>query len=121
MRFAIAALAGVCGACSRTVDIQVIPYPWVARPPAAAPSCKAPVYRIGDPVPASCSDIGDVFVGDTGTTTDCDLDRMLDEVQAQTCAYGADAAQVFRVEEPSLFASSCYEVRAKFLRCPPAS
>lgn len=117
----LAGLLTTCGACSRTIEVQVIPYPWVAQLRPKSADCTVPIYREGDSVPKTCSDVGDVFVGDTGYTTGCGLDRMLDEVRVQTCLYGADAAQVMRMQEPSFFGSSCYEIRARFLKCPASS
>jgi hypothetical protein len=107
-----------CVSCSRTVEVQVIAYSWVhQRLPSRSADCNATVYREADQVPAGCSDVADVFVGDNGQSTDCGLDRMLDEVRAQACLYGADAAQVIRTEPPSVFGSTCYELRARFLKC----
>ena len=96
----------ICAGCSPGIEIQVIHYSWVDPLPARAADCKALVYRADDAIPATCSDVGDVFVGDNGATMDCGLKRMLEEVRAQTCAYGADAAQVIRLQEPSFFGSS---------------
>lgn len=117
----LSAVLVICASCSRTVEIQVIPYSWVDRLAARPADCKAPVYREGDTVPTTCSDVGDVFVGDNGSSTDCGLERMLDEVRAQTCVYGADAAQVIRVQEPKFTGSTCYEIRARFLKCVASS
>jgi hypothetical protein len=33
------------------------------------------------------------------------------------CSFGADAVQIVSHQTPSLFGSSCHQVRAQFLRC----
>jgi hypothetical protein len=104
--------------CSSALEIQIVRYPWVTFERRAG-ECHPKVFFSDEPQLA-CRAIGDVFVGDNGYSHDCEQERVLDEVKKQTCAYGADAARIVRVDHPGTKGSNCYQVRAAFLRCDDA-
>lgn len=106
-------LAG-CG--SPTMAVQVIRY--LDTPLAANRStCEVAALEQGQPLPEGCCELGDVFVGDTGWTDPCDRDRVLKEVRTQACKVGGDTVSLRPVPDKT---SSCFQVRARILRCAPA-
>ena len=111
------ALTIVASGCSTQLEIQIVGRPdW--QPRAVLPAdCALTVYEITEVPDRECTEIGDVFVGDTGSTTDCGLERVIDTVRSEACNYGADAAQIVAHHEPSFFGSTCHQVRARFLSC----
>ena len=120
-RLTAVVLVGVAAGCTRTLQIQVVSQPNRGTLAARAETCAARLYAQNEAVPASCTEVGDVFVGDTGWTVDCGAARVRDEIRRQACLFGADAVQVIREREPSFFESSCDQVRARFLACPHPS
>ena len=77
------------------------------------PNC----YEQIETPPAGCREVGDVFLGDSGYTTNCGQARAYDELLHQACLFGADAVQVVRAYQSSPLSSTCYQVRARFLVC----
>jgi len=118
-RAATLVLALVAIGCSSRMAIQTVsrpnPPPLVPR----SPSCSLPVYAHDAPIDASCVEVGDVYVGDTGWSIDCGLERVRALVQEQACRFGADAAQIVSHHEPSFFGSTCHQMRARLLACKP--
>jgi hypothetical protein len=107
-------MIGLSG-CS--LEIQTVSRPdWQNLRPRAR-DCHLVVYPIDQKLDPSCKEIGDVFVGDTGWTTDCEWNRVIDTVRSQACLFGADAAQLVHHHEPSFWGSTCHQVRARFLAC----
>lgn len=99
------------------MDIQVIRYP-EADQSAKRDVCPKIIEEGTLAMPEGCTDVGDVFVGDTGFSTNCERGRVLAEVSAAGCQLGADVAIVRKLNDPQ---SSCYQARARLLRCPPAA
>jgi hypothetical protein len=112
------AFATVLNGCSSpTMAVQVIRY--LQAPPAATRSgCAVETIDEGHPLASGCCELGDVFVGDTGWTDPCDRDRVLKEVRAQACTLGGDTVILRPVADD---ASSCFQVRARVLRCATAA
>lgn len=81
------------------------------------PDCSIPVHPPSKPLEPGCREVGDVFVGDTGWSTDCGRRRVAETIRVEGCRYGADAAQIVSHHEPSFFGSTCHQVRARFLAC----
>ena len=111
------ALASISVGCTRTLRIELIAQPDRGSATLRTETCDAPLYAESEPLAASCTEVGDLFVGDTGWTFDCGAERVRAEVRRQTCLFGADAAQIIREQEPSWTDSSCDQIRARFLRC----
>lgn len=110
-------LAVVAWGCSSKLEIQTIRRP---DAPALVPKyagCRIEVHPEGYRFEPGCREVGGVFVGDTAWSTDCGWDRVLDVVREEACAFGADAAQIVAHHEPSVFGSSCHQVRARFMVC----
>src|SRR5262249_28921557 len=106
---ALVALVAVF-ACTRRLQVHVIAQADRGTPAPRPDTCEARWYEATEPLAASCREIGDVFVGDTGWTFDCAAERVRAEVRRQACLFGADAVQVIHDEEPSLFGSSCEQI-----------
>jgi len=106
----------VCG-CSTALEVQTVGRPGWESPGPRDRNCPLVVHAIGEELDPGCREVGDVFVGDTGSSTDCGWDRMIDTVRMQGCFYGADAAQIVRHREPSFWESTCHQVRARLLSC----
>jgi len=111
---ALLVLLPLC-ACTPQMEVQVVRYPEADRAD-AEPSCPK-VIEDGARIPSGCIDVGDVYVGDTGFSTRCHRERVLSEVHSAGCQVRANLAVARRITDPI---SSCYQVRARLLRCPPA-
>jgi hypothetical protein len=98
------------------MDIQTISY--IESPPSVSGgSCDVKVFDKDADVASACCTIGDVFVGDTGWSTNCERDRVISEVKTAACSVGANAASVRELSDSE---SNCYQVRARLLHCPAA-
>ena len=103
-------------------DVQTVGRPDAPATTPKSADCEVPVHPIDYRVGPGCQEIGDVYVGDTGFTVDCEWQRVKRIIRAQACLAGADAAQIVAHHQPSFWSSSCDQVRARFLVCalPPA-
>lgn len=97
-------------------EIQVVRYEDHFAGAAKPPDCVVRVYAAAEAAPESCEQVADVFVGESGSTTGCGAEEMIDHLRQQTCLAGADAAQIIRVSPPA-GDSSCHQVRGRLLRC----
>ena len=104
-------------ACSKTLETQVVDYESGIALARRDPGCDLVLHERGQPVPSGCVPVGDVFVGDTGSSIDCGYDRVQREMRDAACSFGADAVQIVGHQKPSFFGSSCHQIRAQFLRC----
>lgn len=103
--------------CSSELEIQTVSRPnWRDQKPRIE-DCGLTVYKSTYAFDASCEEVGDVFVGDTGWSVDCGWDRVVRVIQSEACKFGADAAQIVAHHEPSFFGSTCHQVRARFMVC----
>jgi hypothetical protein len=111
---------GTVLACSSRMDVQLIRYPNAegAAKPEFCVNEEVTVFEGSVLVPADCCAIGDVFIGDTIFSINCERERVLFEVRSAACRIGANAAAVRMVPDPL---SNCYQVRAHLLSCatPP--
>ena len=112
--WAIATALAVCGCAA---NVQTVARPDAPLRAAKPPSCQLPVHPADRRLGPACVEIGDVYVGDTGFTTDCGWNRALEIVRQEACRFGADAAQIVAHHEPSFWGSTCHQVRARFLVC----
>jgi hypothetical protein len=109
-------LALVATGCS--TEIQTVGRPGAPPRVPKSEDCALPVYESDSPLDASCVEVGDVFVGDTGWSTDCGIDSVREQIRKEGCLFGADAAQIVRHHEPSpMWGSTCHQVRARFVVC----
>lgn len=106
--------------CSTQMDIQVIGRPDAAPLASRDRSCDIRMYETTDTPPPTCQEVGDVYVGDSGYSVDCDYDQVRERAREQACLFGADAIQEIRHQYPN-FHSTCHQVRARLLRCDPVA
>jgi hypothetical protein len=59
--------------------------------------------------------IGEIKVGDTGFSTNCDEEKVMRILKEEACSIGADIINIKEIERPDL-ASSCYRVTAEFIK-----
>jgi hypothetical protein len=118
-RTAVLWLALAMVGCSSEMAVQTVTRPNLPPLTPRAPACALTVYAMDHVLDASCVEVGDVYVGDTGFSTDCGLERVRDTIRAEACRYGADAAQIVSHHAPTFFGSTCHQVRARFLVCKP--
>jgi len=98
------------------MEVQVVQYPEAAGTTARASGCEVTLLDDGNALPSGCCELGDVFVGDTGWTSPCDRDQVEKELRKQACTIGGDTVVVRPVKD---WQSSCFQVRARVLRCSP--
>lgn len=113
---ALVLLAAVTG-CSETLAVHVVTQPDAGALRPRGDACAPHIYAQEDAVPSECGEVGDIFLGDTGFTTNCGRERVLDELRRETCSFGANAAQIVRAHDAGSYGSSCYQVRARLLVC----
>ncbi|MDX2167769.1 MAG: hypothetical protein SF182_11920 [Deltaproteobacteria bacterium] len=114
------ALAALCtlGACSTTkLEEQIIRYPEAAGVAALPKDCPVATLEQGQPLPSGCCAVGEVFVGDTGFSYDCQRDRVLKHMQTQACALGGNTLVTWPVQDSD---SNCQQLRGRVLRCTTA-
>ena len=102
------------------LDVQTIRYPEAAGVPARPADCDVRVIDWYRTPPEGCVEIGDVYVGDRGAATmswgGCGRAKVESEIRAAACGIGADVAMVRHIKE---LRTSCYQARARLLRCAP--
>ena len=69
-----------------------------------------------DLVPTNSVLIGDVKIGDSGFTTDCGYNKVINEATTAAKTSGANIIHVIEVKKPSAFGSTCYRIKAKLYR-----
>jgi hypothetical protein len=103
--------------CSGTFAVHLVTQPDAGALTPHAEGCDVQLYEQTESPPSDCREVGDVFLGDTGYTTNCGRERAREELLHQACRFGADAVQIVRAYESSPLSSTCYQVRARFLVC----
>lgn len=59
--------------------------------------------------------IGEIRVGDSGISTNCDFETVVDSAKACALRLGANAIKIYRHRTPNVFWSTCHQIRAKAL------
>ena len=114
MRRAPIAIAAACAfACSSKMYIQPVRYAGMERA-ARPPECAIRFLSETATPNASCAAIGNVFVGDTGFSTHCDIARVRGDVRRNACEMGGDTVTLRKVRDSI---SSCSQVRALIYDC----
>jgi hypothetical protein len=85
------------------------------RPPAKPASCEIEILRQSEGIPSGFREIGDIYFHDTGFSTRCSQEIVLDRLHREACAAGADAANIYRESFPN-FWTTCYRVKAQLLQ-----
>ena len=95
--------------CSSTVSKKLVGTNRQALPN----GIKMFVFNEYDPEPADAEFIGDIKIGDSGFTTDCSYNTVLEHAKTAARKAGADVIKITEVLKPDFIESSCYRLRAK--------
>lgn len=81
---------------------------------ALAPETDIAVIAMKDQAPEGKT-VGKVKVGDSGFTTDCGYNTVVDQAKAEARKAGGNAIKLTKVKEPSALGSTCYRIEADIL------
>lgn len=73
------------------------------------------VYGLDKPIPPNSEEIGQVKVGDSGFSTKCNYDIVLDNAKLEARKVGGNAIKITRHKTPDLW-SSCHRITALILK-----
>lgn len=76
---------------------------------------KVRLYEVGDSVPQTAQQIGQVKVVDRGMTTRCSYEQVVALAKEETAKSGGNALALTRHKQPSLW-SSCHQITGNMLR-----
>ncbi|WP_264530678.1 hypothetical protein [Flavobacterium sp. N502540] len=79
-------------------------------------SDKVVVFNAKSELPSAYSKIGSTKIGDTGFTTNCSLNTVLEKAKTEARKSGANALLITEHLYPSTFGSSCHRITADLLR-----
>lgn len=74
------------------------------------------VLGIHDHVPADSEELGVVKIGDSGFSTDCGWDIVIDKAKIEARKVGGNAIKITNHIPPSPMGSSCHRITAKILK-----
>jgi hypothetical protein len=78
--------------------------------------CSLRVYEVAELVDREYEVIGDIYIHDTGfTVSRCGKQDVRARVRREACQMGADGVEIYRESHPD-WLSTCYRVKARFLR-----
>lgn len=76
---------------------------------ALAPDAPVMVLDVDEYSPKGCPLVANVFVGESGTTLNCGLERMMNEALRQARQAGGNVLKLTELRPPSM-ASTCYQI-----------
>ena len=74
------------------------------------------IFGIKDDIPANSEVLGVVNIGDTGFSTNCGWDVVIDKARTEARKAGGNAIKITEHTPPSTFGSSCDRISAKILK-----
>lgn len=74
------------------------------------------VFGLQDPVPTNSEELGIVKIGDTGFSTICGWDVVIDKAKMEARKVGGNAIKITDHIPPSMMGSSCHRITAKILK-----
>ncbi|MGC3976814.1 MAG: hypothetical protein QM751_00365 [Paludibacteraceae bacterium] len=74
------------------------------------------VFVLQDPTPTNSEEIGVVKIGDTGFSTNCDWEIVIEKAKLEARKVGGNAIKIIEHTPPSAFGSSCHRITAKILK-----
>ncbi len=113
--FVLAASLTLFG-CAELPEVQIVSYPGFAFDDQWTDCADIQILEPGVAAPGGCQQFGDVFIGDTGTTSPCEPKDLMRHLRAHACRKRATTVEIIRLDEPS-GSSRCYQVRAALLHC----
>lgn len=99
--------------CSSKLYIQSVRYPGTGDV-TEQPGCNARLLVEDAPLANECALIGDVFIGDTGFSMNCGIERVRAELRTAACRLGGDTVRIRRLKDVH---SNCAQARAMVYRC----
>ena len=70
------------------------------------------VYSVSESTPAGLSPMGTLSVGDSGLTTNCGYDIILDQAKLTARKNGANIVKITEHKVPNAFGSTCHRIKA---------
>lgn len=67
-------------------------------------------------LPLNSQFIGDIKIGDSGFTTDCGYNKVIEDATATARKSGANIIHIVKLKDPTPFGSTCYRLKAKIYR-----
>jgi len=110
--------------CMKSPDllVQVIRYPGFVFE-GGAPDCEefsayrqVRVFKSEKIFPGECHAIGDVFIGDSGATFDCEPEDLIRRLRIAACEKGVVLTRIIHINPPR-GGSSCHQLRAALIAC----
>lgn len=74
------------------------------------------VYGLADVYPQNAEEIGTVKIGDSGFTTNCSWEVVVEKAKTEARIVGGNAIKIVEHTPPSLMGSSCHQITAKILK-----
>ncbi|GHU69104.1 hypothetical protein FACS189413_07390 [Bacteroidia bacterium] len=74
------------------------------------------VFGVEEPAPANAEQLGVVKIGDTGFSTNCDWNVVIDKAKLEARKIGGNALKITKHTPPNVFGSSCHQIAADILR-----
>tara|TARA_B100000780_G_C20871643_1_gene346661 strand:- start:211 stop:543 length:333 start_codon:yes stop_codon:yes gene_type:complete len=81
-------------------------------------SCDLDVYSEGITVSENYKIIGEISIRDSGFSTNCGQEAVMSKIKSAACGAKADAFQMFNVQHPIWYGSTCFQASARFLKYP---
>ena len=73
------------------------------------------VFDLNEPAPANAEKLGTIKVGDSGFSTNCDYDVVLDKAKTEARRVGGNALKITKHKTPD-FMSTCHRIIAEVLK-----
>lgn len=98
--------------CATSISTKLSQHNYAALPE------QDPIYILdeNDNLPANSQFIGDIKIGDSGFTTDCGYNKVINDATATARKSGANIVQIVELKDPSLLGSTCYRIKARIYR-----
>ena len=74
------------------------------------------VIGLDDPMPADAEQIGTVKIGDSGFSTDCGWDIVIEKATAEARKAGGNAIKIIKHSPPNALGSTCHRITALILK-----
>jgi hypothetical protein len=74
------------------------------------------VFGVGDAIPEDVEQLGTVKIGDTGFTTDCSFETVIEKAKTEARKIGGNAIKIIKHDTPSVFGSSCHRITANIIK-----
>ena len=74
------------------------------------------VFGLEDAEPENAELLGTVKIGDSGFTTDCSLETVIEKAKTEARKIGGNAIKITKHDSPSTLGSSCHRITANILK-----